>query len=250
MIVHVKREDGTVYQALAVAIIYGKNWDTEFFIMNSKYEFERVFAYKQNTKNIIPQVLIVNIHTYEADWVKTDKMEGYRLFVRHPDFLERIRNGEKELFKYGTNDYYLYSSLAVSEEVNYGPIYIDDQNDIDNLLEFTGWFHDATITDVVWNKNNTELTLTFDGVWGIKKLFLCFKGDVELKLSDEYQYDYLFGASIFFEDGKICLICGEDFHSMSEATDYITNVSARKMSYSFEYGKHKYDKRGGPEQID
>ena len=64
MIVHVKQEDGTVYQATAVAIVYRKQFKTEFFIVKNGCEFERVFAYKQNTKSIIPQVMVVDIHTY------------------------------------------------------------------------------------------------------------------------------------------------------------------------------------------
>lgn len=251
MIVHVKQDDGTIYQAVAIAIVYGEHFDTEFFIMKNGCEFERVFAYKQNTKNIIPQVMVVDIHTYGSDWIKTDKMEGLSLFVKHPDFLERIRNGEKELFKYGTDEFNLYNSLDVSDEINYGPILVETQDDVDNLLEFTGWFHDAAISEVKWNEKKTELTLAFNGIWGIRRLCLHFKGDVDLRLNEEYECDYLFGASIFFEKEKVCFIGAEDFHSMKEIENdkYITGISARKMSYSFEYGKPIYTNRGGPEQL-
>ena len=251
MIVHVKQNDGTVYQAVAVAIVYGENYKTEIFIKKNGCEFERVFAYKQNTKNIIPQVRVVDVHNYGSDWIKTDKMEGRSLFVRHPDFLERIRNGEKEIFKYGTDEYCLYNSLDVSEKINYGPIYVETQDDIDNLLEFTGWFHDAVVSEVKWNEKKTELTLAFDGIWGIRRLYLHFKDDVELHLNEEYEWDYLFGASIFFEKEKVCFIGGEDCNSMKEIENdkYVTGVSARKMSYAFEYGDPIYTKRGGPEQL-
>lgn len=247
MIVHVKRDDGTIEQATAIAVVYEKPYQTEVFILNSNCEYERVFATKQGTNQIIPLVMFVDVHKYEYGWVKADKMEGYKLFVNHPELLERIRNGEKEIFKFGTDDQILFDSLIVNSDVNYGPIYVDGQDDIDNLLEFSGWFHDGTITEVKWNDKKTKLTLAFEGVWGIRKLYLHFSEDVILNLNDEYEYDYLFGASIFFENGKICFVGAEDYSSMKEDTTGITTVTAKSLSYSFEYGKPKKGARGGPE---
>ena len=241
MIVHVKRDDGTVYQAVAVAIVYKKRHNAEFFILNSKNEFERVFAYKQHTKYIIPQVMIADIHTYETDWVKTKAMEGYKLFVENAKLLNKIRKGKKRFSPYGTDEHHYFSSLSVDKNVNYGPIYVNDQNDIDNLLTFTGWFHDASICDVKWNENKTELTLALEGIWGIERLYLHLKGDISLYKNKEYEYEYFFGVSIFFENDKICFIGDENYISMNEIEENITNFSARNMSYSFEYEQSQED---------
>ena len=241
MIVHVKRDDGTVYQAVTVAIVYKKGYNAEFFILNSKNEFERVFAFKQPTKCLIPQVMIADIHTYETDWVKAKAMEGYKLFVENPKLLKKIRKGEKEIFPYGTDEYHYFSSLSVDENVNYGPIYVNDQNDIDNLLTYTEWFHDASIHDVKWNENKTELTLVFEGIWGIERLYLHLKGDVSLYKNEEYEYEYFLDVSIFFENDRICFIGDENYRSMNEIEGNITNFSARNMSYSFEYEQSQKD---------
>lgn len=76
-----------------------------------------------------------------------------------------------------------------------------------------------------------------------------FSEDVILNLNGEYEYDYLFGASIFFEKGKVCFVGAEDYSSMEENTTGITTVTAKSMSYSFEYGKPKKSARGGPEKF-
>ena len=250
MIVHIKKDDGTIEQATAVAIVYGKGYyDTEVFIVKEDCAFERVFAFKQGTKYIVPTVMYIDVHKYGSNWIKTDKMEGYKIFINNPKFLDKIRNGEKHLFPYGSDDYYSFESIVYGGEINYGPIYVDGQDEIDNLLEFTGWFHDALITDVKWNEQKTKLTLAFEGIWGIKKLFLHFSEAISLKLSEGYEYDYLYDASIFFEKGKICFVGAEDFKSMSEDTTGITTVTAKSLSYSFEYGEPEKGSRGGPEKF-
>ena len=39
-----------------------------------------------------------------------------------------------------------------------------------------------------WNENKTELTLAFEGIWGIERLYLHLKGDVSLYKNEEYEY--------------------------------------------------------------
>ena len=98
MLVHVKRDNGTVFQTVAFAIVYGKGCDTEFFILNEEDEFERVFEYKQGVKQIVTQVLAFDLYRFDADWLKEKDCEGYKEFIHNPRLLERIRNGEKDLF--------------------------------------------------------------------------------------------------------------------------------------------------------
>ena len=127
MLVHVKRPNGSVFQTVAFAIIYGKELDTEFFIMDENDEFERVFAYKQGTKEIIPQVVVFDVFRFNAEWLKEDDREGYKEFIHNPKLLDRIRNGEKRLFD--DEMMYLWYSLtgASGHELDYGPFAVDDK---------------------------------------------------------------------------------------------------------------------------
>ncbi len=248
MVVDVIRDGGSVFRTVCFAIVYN-GYQTEYFVLNEAGKFERVFGMKQNTKRIINQVMVVDIHKFDdGDWLKEKKCEGYKQFIHNPQLLDRIRNGESDAFDWLTQSSWDSLQGNFSDKVDYGPIEIDDQNDIDNFMAFTGWCHDGVVRKVDWNNDKSEVTLTLEGVWGLKHLFLTFKLDIDLYLAEDYLYDYLFGCSLFFENGKICFAGEEDVDSISSA-DSITHVSAKRMYYSFEYGESDDDIRGGPEML-
>lgn len=247
MLVHVFRDDGSVFQTVAFAVVYGKHWDTEFFILDEKCEFERVFAYKQKVKQIIPQVIVFDRYRFDADWLKEKNGEGYKAFIRNPKLLNKIRRGEKNLFDEGTM--ILWRSLvgASGNDVDYGPHPVDDEESLSKLMEFTGCFHDGLIEKVEYSKDKKDVTLFISGVWGIKLIKLMFKDVIDMHLNEDYQNDYFYGTSLFFPNRNEIAFTNEEEVSSVEELCGPTYVRAREMSYAFEYGNEEEMPRGGPE---
>lgn len=236
-------KDGKAYQTVAFAILYNKN-KTEVFIMNENDEFEMVYLYKQDTNNIVMQVLPVDIRKFENGWIKEKNQEGYKEFIHKPRTLDKIRRGEKDIFDYETMIYYSSLTGSTGHDVNYGPIGVDTKEAIDNLMSFTGGFHDASIDKIEWSNDKKDVTLTLAGVWGVKSLKLIFKDVLNMNLEEDYQWNFFFDASIFFPyDGEeqIVFSDGENITSLEECKG-LTYVRARTMLYSFEYGLFKKER--------
>ena len=250
MLVHVKRPDGSVFQTVAFAIVYGKGWDTEFFIMDENDEFERVFLYKQGVKEIITQVVVFDLFRFDAGWLKEDDCEGYKEFIHNPKLLDRIRNGEKKLFD--DEMMYLWYSLtgASGHELDYGPFAVDDKKTVENLMCFAGGFHDASLEKVEYSEDKKDVIFYMGGVWGVELVKLIFKDVIDINLTEEYQWDYFFDSSVFFpNNNEVVFTDGEEVSSMEECEGCIY-VRARKMFYTYEYGKAKKGPRSGPEKLD
>lgn len=249
MLVHVKRPDGTVFQTVAVAVIYGKHWDDEVFILNEEDEFERVYAYKQGTNQIIPQVLIFDKYKYDYGWLKEDDREGYKEFIHNTKLLERIRNGEKNLFDWEMMVYWQSLPGATGHDLNYGPHPVDEEQSLNNLMAFAGGFHDASIEKVEYSEDKKDVTFHMVGVWGVEVVKLIFKGVIDMNLTEEYEWDYFFDSSIFFpNENEVVFSNCEDATSVEDLEGLIY-VRAHKMFYTFDYSKPKKSPRGGPEKL-
>lgn len=250
MLVHVKRDNGTVFQTVAFAIVYGKGWDTEFFILNEEDEFERVFEYKQGVKQIVTQVLAFDLYRFDAGWLKEKDCEGYKEFIHNPKLLERIRNGEKDLFDWEMMILWQSLTGSAGQELDYGPHLVDDEKSVNNLMAFAGGFHDASIEKVEYSEDKKDITFYMRGVWGIELVKLIFKDVIDMNLTEEYEWDYFFDSSIFFpNENEVVFTNGEEVSSIEELEGLIY-VRAKKMYFTFDYKKTKKDPRGGPEVFD
>jgi len=233
MLVHIKRENGKVFETKAYAIIYinsdGFLSNKEVFILNEESEFECVKQLKENTK----QVMFVDVHSFENGWIKEKDKEGYKHFIHNPKLLDRIRKGEKNIFDETTKLY--FESINNSKEMNYGPIKIDDKNSIDNLMEFTGGFHDSQIKSIDTAKKN-EMTLLLEGIWGIEKFYLHFKGNIQSYIAKDYEEIWNFGCQIFKIKNQICFACNDEPVTIEDLNNNcMTYIIADEMFYSFEY---------------
>lgn len=87
---------------------------------------------------------------------------------------------------------------------------IHNQEDIDNLMYATGFFHDAFIEKQ--EQNGDSLYVLFDGVWGAK-IEMWFSGDLEFDTKSRdprYESPYWFGSTMVLKNGFIYFIDDED----------------------------------------
>lgn len=249
MVAIVRREDGSAFQTVAFAIVYGKDWDTEYFVLNEERKLERVYAYRQDTREIVPQVWIVDAFCFSDGWLEENRGAGYKEFLHNPRLLEGIRQGKEGLFDETTMILWKSMAGAVGSEVDYGPIPVDDDRSRDNLMKLAGHFHDACVLRADRDEKNKKATLILTGIWGIAAMKLAFEGVTEFRLAEEWECDYFFGASIFFpKDGGIVFAGCEDITSVEECSG-LTYVRAARMSYSFELGENEQGSRSGPMRI-
>ena len=102
---------------------------------------------------------------------------------------------------------------------------------IENLLEITGYFHDAHIINVE-RKDPDHLKVFFEPTWGYK-LTLFFYGQTSYDLGADPEYNWWLEASLFFEDGYYCLCDGEDVRHFS-IKELNCWFRSRKMAYKLE----------------
>lgn len=239
-----------IFQSPVFAIFYGKHWDSEFVILNENDNFEIVKEYREGTDELIPQIMIVDLHKYDnGDWLKEKNCEGYKEFIHNPKLIDKIKRGEKNVFDWLTMELYISMHSASGYDVDYGPIFIKDENAIENLIAFAGGFHDAVIEEIIWeDEKKKNLTVTLNGVWGLKKMYLHFKNVSSMNIEDEYQWNYFFAASIFFENNKICFVDDEDITTVAGHEKY-TYFVASSLSYSYEIGESTAI-RSGPFKVE
>ena len=244
MLVDVKRDDGTVFQTVAFAIVYGKDFLTEFFILNEEDEFERVYEFKRGVSQITEQVFIRDLHRFSNGWLDEKDREGYKEFIHHPKVLDKIRKGEKDIFDFETMALWRSLTGAVGHEVDYGPHSVEDEESLANLMAFARDFHDARIDKAEYSEDKKNVTLYLREVWGVELLKLHFEDVIEMGLTEEYQWDYFYEASIFFPKGNGVVFTNYERTSSLEKARQANYVWARKMSYTFEYTKEKEDAPG------
>ena len=136
MRVIVLKDDGTFYKTAAFAIHYD-GWKTEFFVINDKREFERIYEYTQDKSKVEKRVFILDADINQVDFVATDECEGYKFFVNNKKLLDRIRKGEKNIFtpdEMSGFESYIYSEnydiIVEDNKTCHKKYFIVNENDI------------------------------------------------------------------------------------------------------------------------
>ena len=203
MKVVVVKDDGGYYSTLAVAVHHA-GWKTEYFVLDEQCsQLERIFAYKQHQRQTQKVVLVKDSCFAGGDYVKRDEYEGYARFVDDNNLLEQIRQGEKDVLTASEMQYYrLLASKRIAEDVNV----VCDERTCQGLMDFTSNFRDAIVSNCNYNAQNDTLTLELNGIWGLKKLFLDFSGNVTFNMEKDYLTQDFFSASVFVEDNQVCFV--------------------------------------------
>lgn len=188
-----------------------------------KEKLIRWFAMEQNTRFLIPQVLVVD--SEQEDWVKDE--DG----SEHVSFLSREEASKVCDSGYLTQDL-REKCLLVDDGYGFDPYpEIRTQRDIDNLDWVSGNFHDAYIKEIK-TLDSGELYVLFDGVWGCK-IELWFRDDVEYDISsrDVEAYDiYWFGSTVILQDGFVYLVDDKDM-TVEQIDKGFCYFKARHMKY-------------------
>lgn len=181
------------------------------------------FAMTPNTKYLIPQLIIID--TSENDWVINNEGIGGVDFLPKEMADQIVESGEmpqeiRERCLALDNDF-------VYEEYSE----IRSETDIKNLECASGGFHDAYIKEQKLQNDGT-LYLLFDGVWGCK-IEIWFWEDLEYDTSSLDSEDYVtywYDSTVFFQNGFIYLVDGEDMTADKISKGYCW-FKARHMKY-------------------
>ena len=230
MRVIVLKDDGTFYKTAAFAIHYD-GWKTEFFVINDKREFERIYEYTQDKSKVEKRVFILDADINQDDFVETDDYEGYKSFVNNKKLLDRIRKGEKNIF---TPDEMIgFESYIFSENFD---IIVEDEKTCHILSNFAGFFHDAVVKDYSYDEKKKNLIINLDGVWGLENLKLIFEDVSKYNIEEDYEYNYFSCASLFMEDDEVCFV-NDECDKKEEINEGWTFVYAKRLKFEYTFEK-------------
>ena len=168
------------------------------------------------------QTRVVLIDSGMDDWIQT-KNQGIVNFLSGYCASQLAEQISPEL---------LEKCIHLDKQYNYQKIVeVKGATGIENLLEITGYFHDAHIINVE-RKDPDHLKVFFEPTWGYK-LTLFFYGQTSYDLGADPEYNWWLEASLFFEDGYYCLCDGEDVRHFS-IKELNCWFRSRKMAYKLE----------------
>lgn len=192
-------------------------WDSE------KKRLIRWLSMVPNTKYLIPQILIVD--TDCSNWNVDENGVGCVNFLSRElldSFLDEEIQPESILEKCRAIDKgYVYDETPE----------IKTQQDIENLEQVSGGFHDARIIKEELQKDGT-LYLRFDGTWGCE-IEVWFWGDLQYDTSsrDPGEYDpSWFGSTVILQDGFVYFVDDENM-TVEQITSEYCYFKARHMKY-------------------
>ena len=227
------KEDGTFYTTVAFAIHFDGD-DTEYFILNEDDEFERVFEYITIDDKKYRIVLFNDEYRSTDDIVKIGTYAGYERFIKDKKLLNRIRNGEKNIFS--NEDMIYYRSIKHTRGLN--PI-VEDEHSCASLYNMCDRFEGTTIKEYTYDKKDKHLTFVLDGIWGMDKLVLNFYGVKEYNISKDYDSDnFIFIASLLYENDMVYFV-DYDCFEIEDLDDAYTYVICKRIEYSFIPTKYK-----------
>lgn len=109
--------------------------------------------------------------------------------------------------------------------------YVKSDDDISDLLNLAGGFHDAYVKKI--NGNHDKLAVTFGGIWGCS-LELIFEGEVSYKNKrttiniDDWWYD---ASLVRNESGYIILLDQDGYNEEDDIDEYSCYFMAKKLRY-------------------
>ena len=144
---------------------------SQYYIVLNKEKTSLIKQYvftKKKNGSLEPNILIVDAN--HDDWNINEEGFGGINFLSKDDVLKMIEeeNISTELL---SKCLYIDSSFKYDEYKD-----IKSDNDIENLMAVSGYFHDACIEKLEESKNNS-LYVLFDGTWGCS-IEIWFEGDV------------------------------------------------------------------------
>lgn len=179
-------------------------------------------VFKQNTKYLIPMVLITDAD--ETAWNKLSRNEESVDFLPTGELLSLIDSNSvpRELTRkcIDMDSAYQFEALRTIETIN----------DIRDLMFVSGNFHDAFIAEK--EERDNSLYILFDGTWGCK-IEVWFEGEVSYDTSsrDSEKYDaYWSSSTVTFEDEFVYLIDEENV-SPRDLDSSFCWFKARRMKY-------------------
>ena len=234
MYVIVLKDDGSYYITKAVAVHYD-GWKTEYFLINEDDEyFERVFEYSKNSGGKVEKrVFLYDADIDDDDFISDGSYEGYSRFVNDKKMLDRIRNGEKNIFDNETMWAYRgFITDSIDNNI------VDDAHSCKVLYNFAGGFHDAVVKEYYYDENNNSLKIILEGVWGVEKLTLTFEEVVKFNIEEYYDTNYFSEGSLFYEDNNVCFV-NDECNCKKDICEEWTFVYSKRLKYDIIFEKHK-----------
>lgn len=192
-----------------------------FLVLNKeKKRLIKQYIYDENSKYLDPSVLIVE--SDNSDWSVDDNGQGCVGFLSEVS-QECIEDLQSDL---------LERCIQMDAEYHYDEYpEIFCQKDIDDLMNVSGWFHDACIEKLAQQDDGSVYAL-FDGVWGCK-IEIWFSDEVAYNVDsrnpDEYD-PYWSGSTMLIEDGFIYFVDDEGME-VSGITEGYCWFKAKRMKY-------------------
>lgn len=107
---------------------------------------------------------------------------------------------------------------------------IEEQKDIDDFLQVTGWLHDAHIEETTTD-DNEDLHVLFSGVWGCK-IEIVFSGDISYNRGRLDGGDiWWYGCTLMIHENSIILVDEENFEINDDFCENSDWFTANKMKY-------------------
>lgn len=223
----IREGDGQFYTSMVFGYYRSSDksdYKNRFWIVLNKEKNALIkqHVFKQNTKYLIPMVLITDAD--ETAWNKLSENEESVDFLPTGELLPLIDSNcvPDELTRkcIDMDSAYRFESLRAIESIN----------DIRDLMCVSGDFHDAFIAEK--KELDNSLYILFDGVWGCK-IEVWFEGEVAYDTScrDSGKYDpYWSSSTVTVEDGFVYLIDDENV-SVSDLDSSFCWFKARSMKY-------------------
>lgn len=223
----IREGDGKFYTSMVFGFYKSSDeydYKKRFWIILNKEKTELIkqHALQQNTKYLIPMVLITDAD--QTNWNQVSENEESVDFLPTSELLSLIDNHAvpEELVQkcIEMDNAYRFESIRT----------VTTSEDIRDLDWVSGGFHDAYISEI--KEGEQQLCILFDGTWGCK-IKVWFDGEVAYDVSSrdpELHDPCWFGSTIMIQGGFVYLVDDEDV-SVEEITSGYCWFRARNMKY-------------------
>ena len=176
------------------------------------------FQYQQNTKYIIPEILI-----YENDTSDMDMDQNHCGKVKFLSDIEirNILDGE-------VRDTVLSKCKKYIDRRKLDYIEIKNTEDIENFMIVSGMLHDGYIKEI--SEKGNQLYVLFDDVWGCQ-IEMVFEGNIRYQNLREEGDVWWYGSSMVFDHDGIILTDEEDYQVGEDLSRSLTWFKAKKVKY-------------------
>lgn len=193
-----------------------------YLVLNrEKNRLIKQYIFDKNSKYLDPTVLI--IESDSSDWTVDDKGQGCVSFLSEvpQEYIEDDLKADV-----------LDRCIQMDAEYHYNEYpEISCQKDIDDLMDVSGWFHDACIEKLA-QQNDGSLYVLFDGVWGCK-IEMWFSDEVAYNVDSRNpdKYDPYWSCSTMLIEAGFIYFVDDDGMEISGITDDYCWFKAKKLKY-------------------